>query len=356
MDDKPTIAIVGLGSAGRRAADALKQSESVRLIAAADRDPEVIDSAITSDIPTFTDHRLLLVQTRPDIVYVALPPAPASELIETCAQRGIHVIKEPPLARSLGEAVGLLRLTERAGVNFAIATPRRFMQSYRRAFEARPSLGPLLLVRAHYLFNWGPLTGWRADWVSAGGGALLELGYPLIDLLTWMVGLPEDVFGSSTVNAQPDLYDPEAPPTHPSTTDDTAAAVMRSAGGAMASLVVSRVSGPLSEEVSVHGREGTLTISPQQCLLRDPDGRLLDRGDCLDDPAECIKRLVDAFVAGIDSETNTYPCSARENLLTMAVLEALYLSDKTANAENPRSLLQAAGFTPEDCLIHRPAH
>lgn len=351
MDDKPTIAIIGLGSAGRRAVDALKQSESVRLIATADRDPDAIDAAITFDIPTFTDHRQLLMQTRPDIVYVTLPPGPAAELIEICAQHSIHVIKDPPLARSLGEAVGLLRLTEQAGVNFAIAAPRRFMQSYRRAFDARASLGALQLVRAHYLFNWGPLTGWRADWVSAGGGALLELGYPLIDLLTWMVGLPEDVFGSSAVNSQVDLYDPEAQPAHPSTTDDTAAAVMRSAGGAMASLVVSRVSGPLSEELSLHGRDGTLTISPQRFLLRDPDGGVLDQTDCLDDPADCIRELVDAFAAGLVGKTNIYPCSARENLLTMAVLEALYLSDKTATAENPRSLLQAAGFTPEDCRI-----
>ena len=350
MDDKPTIAIIGLGSAGRRAVDALKQSESVRLIAAADRDPDAIDDAITFDIPTFTDHRQLLMQTRPDIVYIALPPGPSAELIETCAQLGIHIIKDPPLARSLGEAAALLRTTEQAGVNFAIAAPRRFMQSYRRAFDARESLGALLLVRAHYLFNWGPLTGWRADWVSAGGGALLELGYPLIDLLTWMVGLPEDVFGSSAVNSQPDLYDLDAPPSHPSTTDDTAAAVMRSAGGAMASLVVSRVSGPLSEEVAIHGRNGTLTISPQQFLLRDPDGRVLDQSDCLDDSAESIRQFVDAFVAGLAGKTNTYPCSARENLLTMAVLEALYLSDKTASAENPRSLLQAAGFAPEDCF------
>ncbi len=237
----------------------------------------------------------------------------------------------------------------------AIGWRKLFMQSYRRASELKSSLGPLLLARAHYLFNWGPLTGWRADRVSAGGGALLELGYALVDLLTWMVGLPEDVFGSSAVNTQPDLHNPEAPPMHPSTTDDTAAAVMRSADGAMASLVVSRVSGPLSEEVALHGRKGTLTVGPQSCLLRDTDGRALDRTDCLDDPTECIRRFVDAFAAGLASETNTYPCSARENLLTMAVLEAVYLSDKTANAENPRSLLQAAGFEPEECLLNSPA-
>jgi predicted dehydrogenase len=353
MDEKPTIAIVGLGSAGRRVADAIKPSESVRLVAASDRDQAAIDAAGLSDLATFTDHRLMLEQSRPNIVYIALPPGPAAELVESCAQRGIHIIKDPPLARSLGEAAGLLQLTEQAGVKYAIATPRRFMPSYQRAFDARGSLGPLMLARAHYLFNWGPLTGWRADWVSAGGGALLELGYPLIDLLTWMVGLPEDVFGSSAVNTQVDLYDPDAPPAHPSTTDDTAAAVMRSAGGAMASLVVSRVSGPLSEELALHGRNGTLTITPQQYLLRDADGRVLDQSDCLDDPAECIRLFVEAFAASLDSGTNTYPCSARENLLTMAVLEALYLSDKTATAENPRSLLQAAGFGPEDCLIHR---
>jgi len=347
------MAIAGLGGAGRHALEALRRDSSVRLVGVSDRDPAAIAEAGIPDLPTFTDHRSCLAQTRPDIVFIALPPAPAGELIETCAQRHAHVIKAPPLARTVSEAAALVRTMEAAQLKFAVATHRRFVPSYRKAFELRHAVGPLQLARAHYLFNYGDVLGWRADRELAGGGALLELGYHLIDLLIWMHGLPEDVFGGCAARATPDLSDPNTVHTPPSSTEDSAAAVLRSADGAMMSLVVSRVSGPWSERLCLHGPEGSLTVDPHECLLFRPDGAVAERSESFGDPVAHVQQLIESVVQDICHEGPATTCSAREDLLTMAVVEAMYLSEKTASTEHPQTILWAAGLQPQDCLTHR---
>ena len=50
-----------------------------------------------------------------------------------------------------------------------------------------------------------------------------------------------------------------------------------------------------------------------------------------------------------------YECSARENLLTQAAIEAIYLSGRTCQPESPNRLLHTAGLSEEDCLNLRPA-
>ncbi len=49
-----------------------------------------------------------------------------------------------------------------------------------------------------------------------------------------------------------------------------------------------------------------------------------------------------------------YESSAREHLLTMAVVEAAYLSDRTGQPEHPHRLLNTLDFTTADCLTDRP--
>ena len=147
---------------------------------------------------------------------------------------------------------------DKAGLKLAVGTQQRFTTGYRRAWQLRANLGEIFLARAHYLFNWGRNLGWRGDKASAGGGALMELGYHAIDLLVWILGLPEEVYGVSSMGNRPSVpaAEEEAQPIYD--TDDTAAVIMRYASGSMATVVTTRSSGPVSEELCLHGRGGSL--------------------------------------------------------------------------------------------------
>jgi len=356
MSSQPLpVAVVGLGVFGRLTLQALHTSGVVKVVGIADKDPAVAErTGEELGVPAYSDNRSLLAETRPGAVYLAVPPAAAPDLVLACAERGIHVWKELPLGRNLDEGVAMVRRMDKAKLKLAVGTQRRFAPGYRRAWEIRCRLGRIFLGRAHYLFNWGPNLGWRAGRAAAGGGTLLELGYHPIDLLVWMLGLPEEVYGLSARGNQGDVRDSTGKVLSLYDTDDTAAALLRYGGGCMASVVTTRCSGPVSEELNLHGRDGSLTAKSESCLLRNPDGNMLDHTVDDSPPVEVFRRQAEAFARAVLDETRTYECSARENLLTLAVIEAIYLSDQTSQPESPLRLLKARRLTVEHCLRQRP--
>ncbi|HAU38943.1 MAG TPA: hypothetical protein DCX07_14675 [Phycisphaerales bacterium] len=355
MDEPLPVAVIGLGAFGQLTLEALRASPLVQVVGVSDRNAATAEQiGRKCSLPSFSDNRSLLAQTRPAAVFLSVPPTAAPELLSACAERCIHVWKELPLARNLDEAVSLTDRMERAGVKFAIGTQRRFAAGYRRAKEMCGRLGRISLARAHYLFNWGPNLGWRGDKASAGGGALLELGYHCVDLLVWLLGLPSEVYGASVGGNRPDELTPDGQPLPPYDTDDTATAILRYASGAMATVVTTRRSGPVSEELDLHGRGGSLTASSESCICRDPDGNVLDRVQDEPAPQAVFRRQAETFVRAVRSGGRQYECSARENLLAQAVIEAIYLSDRTSQPENPERMLKARNLSVEHCLSLRP--
>lgn len=349
------VVVIGVGGIGGRTLQALQESRLVDVVGIADKDPAVAERVgEEASVPAYSDYRSVLAEARPIAVFLAVPPMVSCDLIAACAERSIHVWTESPPARDLAEGVAMVQMMDKAELKLAVGTQRRFAVGYRRAWELRKALGEVFLARSHYLFNWGAALGWRGDRASAGGGALLELGYHCIDLLVWLLGLPEEVYGT-TVGATPSaglgggepaqaIYD----------TDDTAAAIMRYASGLVASIVTTRSSGPVSEELSLHGRRGSLRADNETCFLRDRDGNVLDHAEAGPSPVAVYLRQAEAFAQAILDDAPRYECSARENLLNLAVVEAIYLSDRTAQPEDPHQLLQTHGLTVEECLASSP--
>jgi predicted dehydrogenase len=341
------VAVVGLGGIGCRSLDALVDLDGVRVVGVADSNAQRAEQ-IGRDygLPHFTDNRQLILNTRPQAAFLAIPPMHAGELLEICAAQGVHVWKEAPLGRSLSEAAGFVRRFEEAGLKIAVGTQRRFSDPYRHARELINRIGEAFLGRAHYLFNWGPQLQWRADRHSAGGGALLEVGYHMIDLLIWLLGLPEEVYGVTAVE-NPRLAAPDQPPHD---TDDSASAILRYADEVMASLVTSRISGPVSEGLALHGRGGSLNVSAEACVLRDPNGDVLDHLRDNFAAQEVFRRQAERFVRSVAEQEPFCPCNGRENLLTHAVIDAIYLSSQTCQPESPHRQLQINGLSAKDCL------
>ena len=354
------VALIGAGGFGRNMLRALCDCPLVELVGVSDLDASAASSASAeAGCPVYIDHRRLLVETRPAGAFLTVPPAPSAELVRLASHCGSHVWKESPLARNLHEAVSLCRLTESAGRRFVIGTQRRFMGGYRRGKELLGRLGKVYLVQAHYLFNLGAVLGWRGD-KAAGGGALINLGYHVFDLVVWLMGLPETVYavagtrqplggsqgrpaGSPAGVDQP-VYD----------TEDTVSVAFRYTDKAAAVITVSRCFDPVSEGLLVYGEGGSLSVGPDRCLLRDRDGAAIETFQADERPAAVFAREVEAFVRASAGSVSGYPCSGWENLLTMAAIEAAYLSDRTHQPESPAALLAGHEVAARDCLRFAP--
>lgn len=349
-------AIIGVGGFGGVILRALQKCPEVELVGLADRDAALAaKTAAATGLRAYSDNRSLLAEARPAAVFLCVPPMAAPDLVALCAERGIHVWKEMPLARNLTEGAAMVRRMEKAGLKLAVGTQRRFAAGYRRAWQLRRRVGQVFLARAHYLFNWGPDLLWRGDKASAGGGALLELGYHPIDLLVWLMGLPDEVYGSiaggKIPSAMPGAKGKLQPPYD---TDDTAAALLRYSQQCVATVVTTRCSGPVSEELSLHGQKGSLVASGEECLLRNPDGNILDQASEQVSPLEIHTRQLGAFAKAVGQNSKWCECSGLENLLNLVVIDAIYLSERTNQPEQPLRLLKTLDLTVDQCLACRP--
>ncbi len=346
------VAMIGLGSSARRTLEALADCPSARVVGVADRDSQKAQQAGREfEVPHYTDNRQLLLGTKPAILFLATPPMPAMDIMDYCASLGIHVWKEAPLGRNLAEAASMARRFEDAELKLAVGTQRRFAETYRHAFDLRTRIGQAFLAHAQYFFNWGTDLQWRADTQSAGGGALLELGYHFIDLLVWLLGLPEEVYGLTTCStASAERLAESGRPEAPHDTEDNSSALLRYRYDAMATFSVSRISGPVSEQLSLRGHDGSLVALSDSCTLRNPDGDVIDHLQDESTPQDIFRRQVDSFIQAVAANAGQYQCSALENLMTHAVIDAIYLSNQTCRPESPLRQLEIHGMSPAECL------
>jgi predicted dehydrogenase len=232
---------------------------------------------------------------------------------------------------------------------FAVGTQRRFMAAYRRAKAMLPRLGQIHFARAHYQFDFGPQLGWRGD-RAAGGGATIELGYHLFELLIWLLGPPETVYTiTGTGQRAPGREDL---PVYDS--DDTAVAVFRYAGKAFAAVTVTRCFSPVAEAVTLYGRNGTLRASPGECTLRDREGSTTDRFSESEPLSAVFARMIESFARAAAGGAAAYECSGWENLPTVATVDAAYLSDQTGQPESPAAMLANYNVTVQDCARYTP--
>ncbi|MER7695689.1 Gfo/Idh/MocA family oxidoreductase [Streptomyces sp. NPDC096095] len=171
----------------------LADSQFARLAAVCDTDPiKVAAQAQQHKVPGFTDIRALLEDVRPDFAIVAVPRHVGQKVIETCAAAGVHVMKEKPFATGPAEAAELVALCDKSGIELMVTVQRRFHPVYTAAVQLLEQIGRPYLVEGRYTFHCAdPAAGWRGRASLAGGGALMDMGCHLIDLLIWYLGLPD---------------------------------------------------------------------------------------------------------------------------------------------------------------------
>ncbi len=346
------IAIAGAGHLGGKCLDALGRVAGVAVVGVGDVDADAgAEAAATAKAPAFTDIRQMLQQVRPDVLLITTPPPAAAELIPLAAQVGSDVIKAAPLGRTLDEAVRMVERMNAADRRFAVLAPRRWYPTYRGLVERRAAVGPLFLARAERILDWGGRLGWRADRASAGGGVLLEAGYEMIDLIVAAMGLPEEVYAVTGRRGRPHMVERagEVEPQGIYDTDDTAVVTLRYAGGAAAVVTVSWVTSPGAEHLALHGQLGSAVATAVECRFRDAEGTVTDRLTGDDRPVDAIAAQLTDLAARLAAGAEPVESAAREHLLTMAVVEAAYLSDRTGQVESPPALLKARDVRPASC-------
>ena len=192
--------LVGAGEIGRVRADALRRAQGCRLVAVADLAQDRARAAArASSASVYTDYRQLLDHPDLDAVIVSTPPDVHEAVAMAALERGKHVLCEKPLAPTVEACRRLLRTAQRRGLTLATGFNQRYFPAIRFVKQTVESgeIGELSFVRA--LTGHTGLSEFRQPRMReqgvVGGGALMDNGLHLIDLIDDILGGVTEVWG-----------------------------------------------------------------------------------------------------------------------------------------------------------------
>src|SRR5262249_50997485 len=176
---------------------AFRDHPSLKLIAVADDDPRGLEAAAKrlGVEQTYADYRMMLEREKPQFVAVAPRWIDCHrEMIVACAERGIHVFCEKPMAPTLADCDAIVAACERSHTKLAMAFQTRYSPRYERVKEliAAGAIGAVLELR-----------GRGKEDRRGGGEDLMVLGSHIMDLFRGLFGGAAWCFARVTEGGQP---------------------------------------------------------------------------------------------------------------------------------------------------------
>ena len=195
------FAIVGAGNIAQLRRAAIEELPGCALIGAYDIAPERA-AAMAGDGTAFTSLEALMDAPSVDTVIICTPPDTHEEIATAALAAGKHVIVEKPMANSQAACARMIKAARKADRVLTVGFNHRYFPAIKDVHRAVTSgmIGTLSHVRG-YTGHTG-LSEFGAEWMYAkdvmGGGALMDNGIHMIDLVHHMMGPVEGVCGKAT--------------------------------------------------------------------------------------------------------------------------------------------------------------
>jgi predicted dehydrogenase len=223
MAESIRVGIAGAGWPGQAHARGYKEAGAgFKIVAVADLIPDR-RKRIMADYGAareYSDAKELVADKEIDVISVCLPTALHAPIAIAAIKAGKHVVCEKPPARNLKEAKQIESAATKSGKTLLFSIQRRFggpEQASKQAIEKQYA-GEVFHARASWMRTRGiPIgTGWFTVREQSGGGALIDLGIPMLDLAWHLMGQPKPIsafgaihqkFGASVNAASMDVED-----------------------------------------------------------------------------------------------------------------------------------------------------
>jgi predicted dehydrogenase len=214
-----------------------------------------------------TDWRDVIHRDDIDIVDICTPGYLHAEIAIEALRAGKHVLVEKPLANTIAESEQMVAAAVEArshGVRSMVGFNYRRVPAlaYARDLIAEGRLGGIRQLRVAYLQDWlvdaeSPMT-WRLRKESAGSGALGDIASHALDQVQFLTGDEVTEVSGRLRTFVEERPGPDGP--EPVTVDDAAWITAELAGGAVATVEVSRVATGVKNglRIEVFGERGAL--------------------------------------------------------------------------------------------------
>jgi len=195
------IALIGTGAVSAVHAQgfaALEQCELKVLCDVNRAKAEQLAASLDFPVEIVTDYKELLTREDIDAVSICLPPALHCKFTVDFLNAGKHVMVEKPMAPSLEECDQMIDAAKANGKLLCVVSNNRFKTP---AMKVKQMLsegigGKLLYTTVNSIWwrggNYYDLA-WRGTWEKECGGCCTSHAVHHIDMMLWMLGMPETV-------------------------------------------------------------------------------------------------------------------------------------------------------------------
>jgi predicted dehydrogenase len=346
MAESNRVAVLGAGPAGLLHARGYLAAGGYKLDAVVDLIPARVDAFRTEFPSARAAESVEAVLKDPgiDVISLCLPTDLHAAVAIKALRAGKHVVLESPPTLDLKGMRALLRAAEKSGSVLLPAFPRHFGSHEAAARQAieKGYLGQPYHARAAWHRGLGRIpegarradqpTGWYLDPARSGGGALVDLGLPVLQVAWAMLGFPKPLSALAIAHH----------PLHRLPVEEAAVALVRFDDNKSIELSAAwsmhMPAGQVGLYCRVHATEGALDVYTPAgpVLLRGQPGKQKTtalKGPKLTHHAAMFRHLR-ALIASDNAEARLAP--ARQAQTLMAIVEALYRSSKSGKGTDVR--------------------
>jgi predicted dehydrogenase len=194
------VGIVGLGRQGMLHFMNCFKIDGIEVVGVADSSKNALARARSFGVSNLYSNYNDLFKAHPDLdaVLLSVPNFLHLPSIEAALEAGFDVFAEKPLANTVEECEQIVNLVRKSGRKLMIGHNHRFYEAIERIKSDFDNgfIGDLEAVTAEEIINGPfahpavpkPVAEWWFDSSKAGGGALLDVGYHMIDLFRFIAG------------------------------------------------------------------------------------------------------------------------------------------------------------------------
>ena len=249
--------IVGCGRISKNHfASIAKHQDEIELVAICDSNSEVLKKHEQEyKVPGYARLETLLKNEEFDLACICTPSGIHPRQTIDCAEAGVHVLTEKPMATRWEDGVSMVKACDEAGVRlFVVKQNRRntTLQLLKRAVKEK-RFGRIYNVHINVFWTrpqeYYDQAAWRGTW-ELDGGAFMNQASHYVDLLDWLVGPVDSIQAMLSTQAR----DIEV--------EDSGVLNIRWRNGAIGSMNVSMLTYPKNYEGSIIiiGEKGTVKV------------------------------------------------------------------------------------------------
>ena len=248
--------IIGAGMIADFHRRAIEEVEGAELVAVYNKtEKSAQEFSEEHHIPWFDNIEKMVREAGCEVVTIATPSGWHLEPSLEAMAAGAHVLSEKPMEITTDRVDQMIAAAQAAGVLLGGILQFRTGVAARKAKEIIESgrLGNLLVADAYIKYYrdqpYYDSGAWRGTWELDGGGATMNQGIHWVDLIRWLMGDPEWVYGlASTLGHQIDV-------------EDVSHAIVKWKNGAQGVIEATTCAMPgIDTRIEIHGENGSILL------------------------------------------------------------------------------------------------